>query len=200
MTPQPWTITSAGGLVPWQRDLVLPARFGAVIDDDRLPFRVEIEVRVHNRRPTCSKLTLLQREGGDPVTSRELRGVQLTRYLAVAAAQCALRMERLPDGSVAVEPMLGEVVLVNRTDVEAARQGRRPLTDEHLRNVARLYRAAVDGGKSTREAINAEMPAATSTIGRWVQEARARGFLGEATPRRAGEVAKKEVPTRKGKS
>jgi hypothetical protein len=194
-------MTSAG-LVPWKRDLLLPARFGADIDDDELPYVVELEVRVVDGRPTCSRLTLLQRDGGAPVTSRELRGVQLSRYLALAAGAHAMRFttEGMAAGSVAVEPMWGEEVVVRRTDVEKPSPGRRPLTDDHLKKVAQIYREAQRDGRPTSAAISAELSGATATVSRWVGEARARGFLEKAVPRWPAVAPKKQAPKKGRKS
>jgi hypothetical protein len=179
------------GLVPWQDGLMLPLRFRATVDDDRLPYGVELEIKVLDRRPTCAKLTLTQREDGPPVSSRELRSARLTLYLAIAATRAAWRIVRLEGGSVAIEPTIGEEIVVQRAEIEPPRKGRHRLSEDHLRRVARLYQNALaEGKRAPREAIKAEIPASTATIARWVQEARKAGFLGEATPRRAGEVPK----------
>jgi hypothetical protein len=181
-------------LVPWQDGLMLPARFRATVEDDKLPYRIELEIKVVDRHPTCTKLTLAQRGDGPPVSSRELRSARLTAYLAIAATQAAWRVVPLGTGSVAVEqPAIGEEIVVQRVEIEPPRQGRHRLSDDHLREVARLYRDALaEGKRAPREAIKAQIPASTATIARWVQEARRKGFLGEATPRRAGEAPKEQ--------
>lgn len=67
-------------------------------------------------------------------------------------------------------------------------RGRRPLDDEHYRLWAEKYRAALakwptSPVRSLALAEHVETP----TLRRWLAEARRRGFLGEATPGRAGE-------------
>jgi len=167
--------------------MALPERFSAEIDDPGYPYAVELEIAVRYGLPTCSRLVLSQRDGGEPVSSRGLRAVPLTRYLALATAQAALKAYPQVDGSVAYEPMWGEEVVRGPEDIE----GPRPMSDEHLREVARIYREAVGrGSNAPRRAIEADprWHASTATVGRWVQAARRRGFLRDAMPRRAGEA------------
>lgn len=77
--------------------------------------------------------------------------------------------------------------------------GRRPqrgarITDDQLREVAMVYRAALaesEGRKAPTEAVRDMFTISRSTAGRWVEEARRRGFLGPAPGRRrAGEAGR----------
>jgi hypothetical protein len=75
-----------------------------------------------------------------------------------------------------------------------ARRPRRgsPVTDEHLRRVAALYRAALERGDPPTQTVGDEMHAGRSTAARWVAKARERGLLGEALPGKAGEREKEQ--------
>lgn len=83
---------------------------------------------------------------------------------------------------------------------------KRYLTPEHLAEVAAVYREAVVTGKPVL-AVKEKWGTSPGTARRWVQEARAAGFLRPAKPRRAGEIEPegKQVkratakPPRKGK-
>jgi hypothetical protein len=66
------------------------------------------------------------------------------------------------------------------------RQGS-PLTDDNLRQVAELYRVAVERGDPPTQTVADAMHVARSTAARWVGAARKRGFLGPAVRGRGGE-------------
>jgi hypothetical protein len=74
-----------------------------------------------------------------------------------------------------------------------ARDARRPhrgspVTDENLRQVAKLYRAAIKRGDPPTETVAETMHIARSTAARWVTRARERKLLGPALRGRAGEA------------
>jgi hypothetical protein len=69
----------------------------------------------------------------------------------------------------------------------AARR-RGPLKAEELTQIASTYRDALAAGEAPTRAVSARYGVARSTAGRWIAEARRRGQLGKAHPRRAGEV------------
>ena len=66
--------------------------------------------------------------------------------------------------------------------------GRNRITDEELEQVAEIYQA-VRTKKSTRKAVAEKLGLGASNASRYVVEARARGFLGPAVGRKAGESA-----------
>lgn len=73
------------------------------------------------------------------------------------------------------------------------RRGAR-ISDSLLQDVARVYRAALRSGENPTAAVASAIPVARSTAGRYVSQARARGYLGEALGPRAGERAEPEPP------
>ncbi len=64
------------------------------------------------------------------------------------------------------------------------------IPDAHLRRVAAIYRAALASGQPPAIAVAEELHTARSNAGRWIAEARCRGFLGPATPGKSGERQK----------
>jgi hypothetical protein len=65
------------------------------------------------------------------------------------------------------------------------REARRRVTDETLREVARVYRENVENNPTA--AVAAYTGRAHRTAALYVQQARAAGFLGRTTPGKAGE-------------
>lgn len=197
------------GALPWRHDLVLPARFKAAIDDETVPYLLELHLAVHEGEAVCTAARFVQREGGPPITPRGVRTVPLTRYVRAATACAAWRVEedaaggvRLmsvsPDGehvedagrSFKLTPVAtgAEVAAAFEQTRPAGERGRRRLTDEFLEDVAKVYRAALEAGDAApRRAVQEWQKGAPSqTAARWVAEARRRGFLGETRPGRAG--------------
>ena len=73
--------------------------------------------------------------------------------------------------------------------VSSRERARNRITDEHLEQVARVYRQALDTGIPPKKAVSAELHASTSTAGRWISQARKRGILGPTMPGKKGELA-----------
>jgi hypothetical protein len=68
------------------------------------------------------------------------------------------------------------------------------LSDAHFKKVADIYREAAMAGQAPTQAIAEAFPTSRSNAGRWVMEARRRGFLGEApAPGKAGEKEKRRA-------
>jgi hypothetical protein len=113
--------------------------------------------------------------------------------MAVAAA--ARKLEPPREGE-AVEAWVRELPSNERLRfyeqyAEGARAPRRgsPITDENLRQVAEVYRAALERGDPPTETVANVLNVARSTAARWVSKARERDFLGPAMRGRAGEAS-----------
>ena len=68
-------------------------------------------------------------------------------------------------------------------------RGRPPLSDATLKEVAVVYRAAYGRGEYPTKAVQEHFTLSRSTAGRWVERARAQGYLGQTIERQAGEHA-----------
>ncbi len=190
---------------PWPRPggkWYLPSRFSAQIEAPSIPNAVELQMRVTEEgRTICSSLTIrrartlhyvVQTECMEQphdmsdttvseISSESLRRVpasRLVRWAVLAACHPMPGGERRRD-----PPSLDEWSTLFATE---GKRRRRRLDDAHFREVAEVYRAAVKFGAPTR-AVAAHFTAGESTAGRWVVEARRRGFLGKTIAGRPGE-------------
>lgn len=177
----------------------LPAYFDVVATGiPRLDYEVHVGVRMLRGGPRAERVELVQlkdergRPTGPYVTGMALRNLALGDLLSRAveeAVSVAVKVERGADGTASG-------VLRAPTDDERSgfasnyrRDGRRLPDDERLTRVAEVYRAAMGLGERPTQAVADALEVARSTAGRWVQEARDRGYLRAAPgPRMAGEV------------
>jgi hypothetical protein len=162
------------GFVPWKDDLVLPALFEATIEDDGVPHRIDLSVRVERGcRPVCARLELTQPDDGPPVTAADLRSLRLNAYVGFAVGASARRVRDLGNGSVELE--LVSKVDVRRKDVAGRR---RRVSDDEVREVAAVYRAAVAAGEPPRLAVEEHFDGmAPASAARRISAARAMGYL-----------------------
>jgi hypothetical protein len=145
---------------------------------------------------TCRRIEL----SAELVNGELLRRVPVGRLVAAAMTAAhfrfvprdepsggALRIDfgekiaRLPSGAESVE--------FYERYAQNARRPRRgsPLTEENLRQVADLYRAAMRRGDPPTQTIAQAMHITRSTASRWVAAAREKELLGKALRGRAGE-------------
>jgi hypothetical protein len=169
---------AAEGLVPYGTEGVhLPPRYSVEVDDSNCPVLVEVHVVVIDGQPRCAELRCRPRPGGPPVTAENLRQVTLARYLRDSAVAYSVRVEFDEQGEwVFVQATgTGDEPMLER----AARQRpRRQITDELLRDVARVYSEAET--KPTL-AVMRRFDLSRPTAGRWVGLARKR-FPDEMPP------------------
>lgn len=180
---------------------------GVISDKPRVYWGLGLTVAVIAGRPTCQSLTL---EGGR-INGEALRRVPLATCLSRAVDAAALAVfpaadptapvfiqvpgeerQQLPsepfgDGHIAVTiagaAHTAEVkALLRRAAPRAA------MTDEVLREVADVYRAAHARHQPPTKAVMQEWHVERSTASRWIRRARDAGYLGPARPRAAGEV------------
>jgi hypothetical protein len=170
---------------------------------------ISLEFEVRGGRLQC--VGIRSTVDGPEITSTLLRKLEpaVRQWSRFVFLVLAVRLIELEDGTVAgekpgraVNPE-GEDVTLDELIPEAAafydekgpRPGRRPLTDEHLDEVASLYREAEALGQPRGPHIEQSFPGySPETIRNWVRRARERGKLGAAPgPRLPG-----EKPTTKG--
>ena len=189
-------------------------RFSATIepDDAKLPV-CHLHVEVESGRAVCVELRVQRSPGGPPVTGTALRQLPLGEYVrrAVGAAasfavparagkrltvttedgeQWPIQHQRIDDEWVAI-PTAGLDRSENFQSELRSSPSRREyggrVTDDELRKVADIYRAAHVARKPPTAEVAREMHVSRSTAGRYVQRARKQGFLGPTRPRVAGE-------------
>jgi hypothetical protein len=170
------------GFVPWRTDYWLPRHWRTTLDGEHLPYRVELEFATRNGTPECRAVRLVARDDGEAIMASRVRNIRLDECTRVAVTAAAMRVEHRGD----------EIVFTpgDRDLTERVEQASRPGSDDHLREVARVYNQASE--KPTQAVERALGPVAHSTAARWVVEARRRGFLPPTT--RGRRSARKEQP------
>ncbi len=115
----------------------------------------------------CSSVTIAQRPGGPVVTALGIRGIAigaLARETGVhAIIEAGNDMTPIPEGIAAGGP-----------------------TDEALRRLAEIYRAALVFGEPPARTVRERLGITAPTAGRWIARARERGFLGPSEGRKGG--------------
>ena len=158
---------------------MVPSKFLARTDE--LGLEIEMET---DGTPRVRAVIVL----GEDIKSEQLRHLPIGRLTREAVAGAARKM----DGGMfrLVSTPVDEAAEFYNDYVQTACPVRKgsPVTEEHLRQVADAYRAAIEDGKPPTQTIADTMHASRPTAARWVQKARERGLLGAALPGRAGEV------------
>lgn len=147
-------------------------------DDDAAGYKLRMVAVLENGRYVVDELSVTRRAGGPPVTGEALRSIPVTNVLRTGVQKHFMRAERTGGRTTRLTP-------VTMPDDVAAITANGP-TDEALRWVADIYRAAYALGDSPTQAVEQDLQLARSTAGRWVSLARKRGFLDPAEPGKAG--------------
>jgi hypothetical protein len=177
------------GFAPLDHHWAVPRYFtvvGEFADDTEVELAVEVD---DEGTASCRKLEVRNAA----VTSAVLRGVPIARLLAHGMTLASFEIgEPRPSGVVTLSvPTMNRRADFYDRHAKGARRPRKgsPLTDENLRQVAELYRAALKRGDAPTQTVADGMNVARSTAARWVAKARESGFLGPAIRGRAGEVS-----------
>jgi hypothetical protein len=183
------------GIVPIPPHSGVFRRFAATTTLGDAEVRLAIEVDDRGAA-ACRRIEI----AAERVSGDLLRRVPVGRLLARAMAAAHFRFGEPGDGAIRIDFGEGRVARFP-TPMESAefyeryaRNARRPrrgspLTEENLRDVAELYRAAVRRGDPPTQTVATTMNVARSTAARWVAAARNHpaGLLGPAQRGRAGE-------------
>lgn len=196
--------------ITFGEDLAIAERFTAAITprDPDMPI-CRLRVAIEDGRPVCTELRCERRPGGRPLSGRVLRDIPLTTYVHDVVANFAFRFTRSAeqgdgpelelDGKPAwrLDIALRPEPSPTSADRESARtmlrarlrQPRRgiPISDDDLREIAALYRAAVLEGRPPTKTVSDAMHVSRPTASRWIARARERKMLGAALTGRAGE-------------
>jgi hypothetical protein len=164
---------SAHGYADIGQGVMLPEQFIArfIVKDDHT---VEMDIATVDGAPLCNAVKVIRHPGRPSLTGHELRRFPLGDWVAFACSMVGVGNQ----GGVTTTS--GEwKTEAYRSDVErVVRRARRrnTVTDDFLRDVARIYRASADSAPV--EAVkDAYGPVGHSTAARWVKLARDRGFL-----------------------
>jgi hypothetical protein len=191
---------ASAGYVQLDRHTGVLRRFAVAMQlEDGIGVRLEIEVDDQGHA-SCRKIEV----SADEVNGEMLRKVPVARLLATAMSTelVLFKFGEPPPGELRID--FGEKVARLPTTKEraefyadyakGARHPRRgsPLTEDNLRQVADVYRLALQRGDPPTQTVADQMNVVRSTASRWVAAARKRGFLGPALRGRAGEAGIEE--------
>lgn len=173
------------------RTAVIP-RFTYTTQNEADPaMSVSMEVAIDDGgRPACLELSVRPLDG-KPVTSQTLRAIPVQRLLRQAAVQASTFLAyggATADGGSRFEaPSAIERGRIATRALSAARSPRQgsPITSDHLKQVADIYRAALAAGERPTRAICERWHVTRPTASRWVAAARAAELLGPAKQGRA---------------
>jgi hypothetical protein len=184
---------------------VVPRLIGAVLTDESQQQAAALRVAVaDDGRAVCYGITSLAWDGS-PAGHRWVHDVitdlpagmnlkEWTRYIVVQAAT-VLRTGKhesnwpeMPSSMTRKSLELDFWADVSDRWMAQKIKRRTATTPDRLREVARLYRGAVQDGRSTRKAVAAAMTVSESQAAKLISQARQQGFLGAAAPRRVGEI------------
>lgn len=187
-----------------RRRYVVPRWFTAQVRIGEVQVELGIEVDDHGHA-RCRELrvqtdTAWARELRTPlltdddadISGEVLRDLPVARIKRAALSDVMTKVGKLPDGSLApaitTQADRDEFYRDFATGMRPPRKGA-PLNDQHLRDVAERYRAALEHGDPPTQTIADQypVPVARSTVAKWVMKARERGFLGPALRGKAGE-------------
>jgi hypothetical protein len=165
-------------LVPYGSELALPRTYTASADGEDLAYRVTLEVATDgDDGPRCTRVTYEQVEGGPAVATAGVRSIPLGQLLRESVGLAAW-VPQSRDGEI-----VGATSFVPPDELERAVRevtgGRRRwlLTDEHLSEVASVYKAHrrnAAGVRAPTAAVMEHFGVTRPTAGRWVMAARKR--------------------------
>jgi hypothetical protein len=161
--------------VPWRDGYMLPDPFSAKFDGDWLPGTVELELAVGDGDVHCTTIAVHARQG-EPLTARGLRDIPLGAFIRMATAITLVPRETTADGRTIINMTPPKYAPL---EVSAPRPQRR-LSDECLREVATIYKAALATKEPPTRAVeqrHSQGPISYKTAARWVEETRKAGFL-----------------------
>jgi hypothetical protein len=147
---------------------------------------VELDVVVQDGAPVCDAIRIERNPKRPSLTGAEFRRLPLRDWVNFAVGQVALMPQEstLGESAAWIPASEDEAWAITRAADRAPR--RRKITDEHLRDVARVYRANVDD--SPRDAVMETFAVKPAMASRYIKLARERGFLKPApSPGKAGE-------------
>lgn len=156
------------------------ARERFYIDVETSGYRARIRARINEQREAeCTGLSLDMFDG-TPVNWQTLRYLPLDGWLRDGLALVSRVWDNEADdwyypGTESPSEARNEMLRHLRTSVVGTAGGRRPLSDDFLREVAAIYTA---GGRQPIAALRAKYPHhSRDAINKWVRRAREQGFI-----------------------
>jgi len=157
--------------------------------------RVVLEIALEHGRLACKMAHVRCGDLGEVDTST-MRALNLSGLVDATAAAASFVRTESGQYEIWAKQDEDDVSAWKQKVSRTPRRGK-AISDEELKRVAEIYRAALLRREPPTKAVALEMPCARSTAGKWVVMARERGFLNSAPPRgHGGEV--KSTKTKRG--
>jgi hypothetical protein len=186
--------------------LAAPRWFVTTLYKIGVPYSVDVYVRVDPQEGPVPEGIRVNTSPGNHATYKDavnlLKGARLDRLLhdalLRAANSAAWNKAREALGKPAGQPMTQEEATAAARMAAASTAAaasipppvrRRSVTQDLLREVAQVYRAALDAGAPPTQAVANHFITTHSSAARWVREARKSGELGPSQGPMAGEAA-----------
>ncbi|MDP9331542.1 MAG: hypothetical protein M3P11_13005 [Actinomycetota bacterium] len=160
------TIDTTTSEVDIDNGVMVPSGLSVTATGDDLPCDIQVGVVLQGGRMVANEVTCIARNG-DRITAEALRDIPVAKIVRLGVLSA-----------------LGTFALAGKDFVALRKTGP---SEETLRTVAAVYRLAYLIGDGPTAAVRGAFDVPKSTAARWVQHARARGFLGAADSRKAGE-------------
>jgi hypothetical protein len=191
--------SSPSAWVPYGPGFEIPLVF-TYADDGTSLFHWTLVAAVIDGRPRCLRLMFevggVEPELPRPITPEGVHSFPLGRLLEEATLMASRPTNEVPrrfrgwESPEQVRRERSAVAMQHRKRPNGHR--RRRLTEEHLAEVADVYRQHVPTGKPSK-AVAEFFHYSPSSARRVIREARLRGILGKAWPGRAGEQLEEET-------
>lgn len=182
----------------------VPRVFAILLDHVDRDYYVDLQVKVDaDGRPVCTAAAARPRPGVERGTLQwitaaleDLPDRSLREWVRYGTSVMAMMHNGgvasiwpdLPDDPIERQAVLDSWALLADTYMHVQPGRRRAITSGHLKQVAEVYRLALDQGQNPTQAVQDKFVVSHSTAARWVMTARKQGHLGKAHPRRAGEA------------
>lgn len=187
-------VDTSVGLVRISEHIAIPSRFTARIDDLAFPYILTLQIAApFVGRPRCVGMQVDPRLESEFVDGAGLRSLRLGKIVDLCCRAASFQIK--PTNSPEHVLVSALPVELNNAFQEAWQENygrekrKRGISDDDLREVARLYREALqsDNSASTKFVAH-KMNVSRSTAARWVQKARSQGLIGPAIGSKAGEA------------
>jgi len=139
-------------------------------DVEPIDHTVVMDLDVVDDRLVCTRIEVEMPDGGTPVTTEVLRRIPVGRYIREAAATGLLVLEVDRNDRSKAHPF----VPPSRDFAEYG------MSDEVLREVARLYHWALATGEAPLGLLEREYDIPRAKASRWISTARRRGYVKDA--------------------
>jgi hypothetical protein len=188
-----WISVSENAVYVRHGAIELPIRFKATFEHPAVTLTIECD----GGAPICTGIAAEQGLSRDLLRALPIQ--RLVREATAAAARVEVAdlpssvPARLPEGYTVSVPAVTQgkdalVEVMRQIEQRSPRPRGSRLSDEELDEIASLYRNALAVGRPPTATVAKVRSVTRSTASRWIYEARRRGFLGAALPRKAGEV------------